>query len=237
MDAMSVLEVNNGSMAGPKPLVVVCHGWTGQKENMLDMAARFANIGCFAVSIDACYHGQRKRREGDPPLLEAMIETGRELDELIDRYSDHPQVDGNRVGLLGVSMGGAIVLKYLTQTRRSVRAAVSAITTSVWSDILHNAELGERLRSMEADISKLEALARDEQPINRWSAIPNMPLLLLAGDEDPLVPLPHAERLSDLLRRRDGEDSLMKLSVYRGVKHDFTTEMAQESIEWMRRFV
>ncbi|MDF2923514.1 MAG: hypothetical protein K0R57_2428 [Paenibacillaceae bacterium] len=230
---MSVLELNNGSIAGPKPLVIVCHGWTGHKESMVGVATRLANIGCFALSIDARNHGMLKQREGYPPLLESIIETVSEMDNLIDKYSEHPLVDPDRIGLLGVSMGGAVFLKYLTRTRRPIRAVVSAVTSSIWSEI-YNEEMNEKLKQISTDFDKMAALARDEQPINEWSAIPNMPLLLLAGDEDPLIPLEHVERLHSLFRERDGNLSRVKMNVYPGVMHDYTKEMMDDSIEWMK---
>jgi len=113
---------------GPLPLVLIGHGGGGHKvdDSRLDLAARYTSRGVAAAAIDGPWHGERALSEGAPRLawsravVDSMVEDWRiTLDALVALS----EVDGERVGYGGVSMGTMFGLPFVASEPR-VRAAV-----------------------------------------------------------------------------------------------------------------
>ena len=112
--AMRVLQ----SAAGPgrrRPAVLVLHGTRGRKEGMDALLRELAWRGFVACATDARHHGELaqgdyedaiirayKTGKGYPWLYETVTDTIRALDYLQTR----PDVAGDRIGMMGISMGG-----------------------------------------------------------------------------------------------------------------------------------
>jgi len=98
----------------PLPAVVVLHGLGGTKEGMAGLMEELARRGYLALAIDARWHGERgpglqpamirayRTRRGHPYVFDTVYDLFRTLDYLQTR----PDVDPQRIGMIGVSMGG-----------------------------------------------------------------------------------------------------------------------------------
>ena len=127
----------------PRPLALIGHGGAGHKldESRLDLARRYAAAGLAAAAIDGPWHGARARSR---PEGWGDVETDlmvRDWRATLDELTALPEVDEQRIGYGGVSMGtifgmafvasdqriGAAVLGMAGATRRLLREAARVV--------------------------------------------------------------------------------------------------------------
>lgn len=97
------------------PVVVVAHGYSGDRAIMSPLARSLAEAGYAVVSFDFRGHGSDTRRfAGD------IVE---DVEAVIDHVERSPLVDDSRLALVGHSMGAGAVLEAATLDRR-VKAVV-----------------------------------------------------------------------------------------------------------------
>jgi dipeptidyl aminopeptidase/acylaminoacyl peptidase len=103
---------------GPAPGIVLSHGWARSRCELLPHARFLHQAGFATLMFDYRHRGKSDGSEITMGL--------REQDDLIgalDVISTRPEVDPERIGLLGMSMGGAIAILVAARDRR-VRALV-----------------------------------------------------------------------------------------------------------------
>ncbi|HJQ28151.1 MAG TPA: dienelactone hydrolase family protein, partial [Rubrobacter sp.] len=108
--------VRSSVARAPLPAVVVYHGFAGRKtDDLLGLAVPLADAGCLAVLPDAALHGERAphdfalrhARDHDALFLDSLRGTVGESEAILRWVADRDDVDPDRVGAVGVSMGGA----------------------------------------------------------------------------------------------------------------------------------
>ena len=157
-----------------KPLVILSHGFRGSKSDFVDggYLQELANLGYCAVAIDNRLHGDRKGPKFDEVILrpsgkadlvklrQAMKDTADDIQILIDELSAYQEIEGNRIAVLGVSMGGFITYKVIAIDDR-VTVGIPIISSPFWDDIPGDVpvETGE-------SIAELKAICERDQPAN-----------------------------------------------------------------------
>jgi fermentation-respiration switch protein FrsA (DUF1100 family) len=173
--------------------LVLVHGRGGNRAALLPTAAILARHGYAALLLDLRAHGQS---EGET----VTYGYGESLDVLagLAYLAQHPDVQPERIGALGVSLGGAAVIRAaaLSQVPRViiVQSTFRDLPTAVedafddmsllprWPFAPLIVWLGERRTGL--NISEMD-LVRD------IAAIEPRPVLLIHGAEDTLLPLEH----------------------------------------------
>lgn len=84
-----------------RPAVIFVHGWGGDRTTYDYLAARFERIGYVTVQFDLPGHGRRGENRAELTRKDFLLAVIRAYDELASR-SD---VDSNRIGVVGVSLG------------------------------------------------------------------------------------------------------------------------------------
>ena len=212
-----MLVVRTAGDTGRHPAVVCLHGLGGNKEGMSSYLEEFARRGFVGVALDARYHGDRA---GD--LTKAMAEsyrTGREHPYLWDTVWDtwrvldylqtRPDVDRDRLGVMGISLGGHTTWMVSADSR--VKVAVPCISVCSWKWQLNNEGYTQRVSNLQGAFDSVKTAMKEPQ-VNRkvvaaaWQAwLPGIPkdfdcqdilavmaprpLLILGGDSDPVAPL------------------------------------------------
>ncbi|ETX02988.1 MAG: hypothetical protein ETSY2_34400, partial [Candidatus Entotheonella gemina] len=121
-------------ISGPVPLVLMGHGGSGHKRNerMQMLGHMFsADLGWCAAAIDGPVHGDRGPvTDPTQPEYRSMWQSDHPVQRMIDDWkatldalSQLDEVDGDRIGYWGVSMGTMFGLPYVACDPR-VRAAV-----------------------------------------------------------------------------------------------------------------
>jgi dienelactone hydrolase len=263
------------------PVVICLHGTGGSKDadGIKDLLNRFVKLGFMAVAIDARYHGERvKAVPGHNNYVEAIIKAWQNKDStqqqhpfyfdtvydlwrLVDYLTTRPDIDANRIGMIGISMGGIETwMAASVDTRIKVAVPVISAQSFKWS--LENERWQGRARTI---WGAHEQAAKDlgDTGVNRenvkalWDKLlpgitsefdcPSMirlfaprPLLLLSTEKDPNNPLPGAQLAFDaatnVYRSENALDKL-QIDVEPNEPHRFTPKHIEMAIDWFKKWL
>jgi dienelactone hydrolase len=185
---------------GPFPVVVLLHGYGGDKDDLMEAAEPLAQRGYAAVAIDAQYHGERKVEgknmySADTEMtIRAFAQTVIDVRRLIDHLETRDDVDASRIGLVGGSMG-ALLGTLASGVDSRIDAVVLIvgggnmsllISESQLSRVIEiRSELANSGRSIESEARALECI----DPINFIDRISPRPVLMINGKNDDVVPV------------------------------------------------
>lgn len=181
--------------AGPAPALVVLHGWGGNAETMLPLAAPLHRAGYALLFVDARSHGR-----SDPDTFSSMPRFAEDIEHALDWLEKQPGIDRKRIGLVGHSVGAAAAM--LAASRRDGLAAVVGIAAFAHPDAVMRRMLGAWrvpyipfgwyvLRYVQYVIGfRFDDIA----PLNTLGRV-RCPVLLVHGTEDAMVPVAEARAL------------------------------------------
>jgi len=228
----------------PLPAVICLHGWSANKEGMLKHCLRTADAGFFAIAIDAQMHGERldpafwsKSAENFSHIFFSVVtETAKDLTQVVDFLEKRPEVDQNRLGLKGISMGAFISL-IATQFEKRVKAVASILGAGDFQLFGEKVSSQKVLPSDQQLLNHLdeetERLIRKYDPLKHLRKFPPTALLLMGGSQDPLIPKEGIIQLYEELEPLYASNSEnLKLKMY-DVGHAYTEEMEAEVIQWL----
>jgi dienelactone hydrolase len=278
-ERVPVLIVRPEKVEGKLPAVIALHGTGGNKEGQKGLLTELAKRGIIGVAIDARYHGERGGgKKGAAAYNEAITRAWHERDpkkqehpfyydtcwdlwKTVDYLKTRSDIDGDRLGMIGFSMGG-IETWLAASVDERVKVIVPAIGVQSFRWSLDNDRWQGRANTIKA---AHEAAAKDlgEPAVNRkvcerlWSKVipgvldefdcPSMlrlcagrPLLILNGELDPNCPLDGAKlafaSAEKAYKDAKAEDRL-KIMVAKGVKHAVTAEQKQAAMEWFEKWL
>ncbi len=229
IERVPLLLVRPAKPAGRLPAVIALHGTGGNKGQLRGLLVEFAKRGLIGVAINAHYHGDRaggahgaqayvaavtrawKTPPGQPHEHPFFYDTCWDLWRTLDYLQTRADVDGDRLAMIGFSMGG-IETWLAASVDDRVKVAIPAIGVQSFRWSLEHEAWHGRAATIQA---AHEAAAKDlgEPEVNArvcrelWNKIipgaldqfdcPSMirlfagrPLLILNGDRDPNCPLP-----------------------------------------------
>ena len=150
------LVVRPASVPGTLPAVIVLHGTGGDKDDVSEICEALAGRGILALAIDARYHGERVPggADGSEQYQDAIIrawhekntakqehpfyfDTVYDLWRTVDYLESRKDVDAQRIGMIGISMGG-IETWLAAATDERVRVVVPAIAVQSFRWSLEN---------------------------------------------------------------------------------------------------
>lgn len=228
-------------MPGPSPAVMLLHGFTGSSNSdnriLVRQARYLAEAGIAALRFDFRGSGQSEGEFCDMTL------SGETSDALLmlDLLSRQPHIDPARLGILGLSMGGAIAACVLAR-RNDVRAAV------LWAPVAYPYELLTRAAAASGnapDAVSGQVDASGEavgpaflmelpliQPIDGLLGS-TVPLLVLHGSEDSTVPVSEGKALVEAAA------GIRKFTLVEGANHTFQalpwrTLLYAETTAWFK---
>jgi len=178
----------------PRATVLFLHG------NAENISTHFMNVawmpaeGFHVLALDYRGYGGS---QGKPSLPGAQLDIDAALAALLAR----PDVDARRIVLFGQSLGGALAIHYGARgARRGALRAV--IADGAFAD--YRAIASEKLAAsvLTWPFQWLPALVvdNDYSPLASVGAVSPLPLLLLHGEADAIVPPHHAQRLYEAAR-------------------------------------
>lgn len=210
--------------ATPAPTIIHVHGNAGNILSHVWFSDHLPPAGFNVFIFDYRGYGQSEGRARSRDAL--IADTVAAIDVVLKR----PDVDPNRVGLYGHSLGGAIALNAIVERPR-IQAAVLESPFASWREVAANAIGGDppnvfgRLLAgiLISDRARADAAIRH---IDR-------PILILHGTGDTIVPLSHARRLAEIGGER------VELIILQGGEHnslkDTHPETAAAMVEFFRR--
>ena len=264
-----------------RPAVVVLHGTGGTKDGMRSWLDEFARKGFVAVAIDARYHGDRvpgakgsaayvaaitkawQTPAGRPMEHPFYYDTVWDLWRTVDYLRTRPDVDPDRIGMVGTSMGGIQTwLAASVDDRVKVAAPLIGVQSFRWS--LDNGQWQGRAKTIQA---AHDAAAKElgEPAVNAkvcralWGKVipgilddfdcPNLlplfasrALFVANGDQDPNCPIGGAKiafRAAEEAFAKAGAKDRLEIRVAEGVGHKVTDEHRAAAVafcvKWLTR--
>lgn len=190
----------------PYPCVIIMHGYGGDKNGLQMLAPAFAMRGISTLAIDAEYHGDRKQPGSDilSPYIyrnrDAFVQTVIDLRRAIDFLQSRQEIDGKRIGYIGLSMGG-ILGGILAGVDERVQAPILVVAGGDWGYLFSNSQhptavqLREKNPELFKDPRKINEIVGPIDPVNWVARISPRPLLMINGKDDQIVPKECTERL------------------------------------------
>ena len=228
----------------PTPAVIIAHGFTGSRNadmRMLVWAARaLAHNGIASLALDFRGSGAS---EGDFADMTPETEIS-DLRAALDALCRDPRIDGERLGLVGHSLGG-LVSACTSGDDPRVGALVlwCPVADSTFFRIKHE-ELREK-HGCEADFCDVGGLLAGRALYETGLAMDvqgrfakgTCPLLLLHGTEDAVIPMAQSELF---LKTADQTGREVCLHRIQGAGHcfnrvDWREELIGHTLGWMRR--
>ncbi len=135
--------------------------------------------------------------EGSPSLEGVQLDIDAALETLLGR-SD---VDKTRVVMYGQSLGGALAAYYVEHSARrsELRGLVLESAFSDYTDIVRE-KFTDHWITWPFQWIPLLSVDDSFSPLPGMARISPLPLLILHGDRDPVVPMHHGQRLYDAAR-------------------------------------
>jgi dienelactone hydrolase len=239
---------------GPVPAIIALHGHGSSKESVCtDMAnaqlvgPALARRGYVVAAIDGYFSGGRvgkgpagrldNQAGQEASLFKLYLWQGRTLwgmmlrDEqcLIDYLQTRPEVDKERIGVTGMSMGCTRAW-WLAAIDDRVKAVVGVACFTRYTELIAHGNL--RMHGIYYFVPGVFAYF-DTEAIYALSA--PRPMLMLSGDQDGGAPtdgiLVLEKKLGAVYRLYDKEDNFRSV-IYKGTGHEYLPEMKEEMIQW-----
>jgi alpha-beta hydrolase superfamily lysophospholipase len=221
-------------------ILVLLHGRSGRKEDLLPIAERFAAAGFKCVIPDLPAHG-------DSPLATAQFATGPLERDIADKvladarvYFDEPD---SPAGIWGVSMGGAFAIRTVSQSPDTWKAAVIVSSFDSLEGLVDDMlEFLPRPFSVLLDVSLgfmtrfRGDLALNEVHPDVWARQVTAPVLVAHGDRDQVIALKRGRHLFDTLHSKDKTWLVVHGATHRNVLTSSTPLYARMS-EWFMEHV
>lgn len=219
--------IHHPPAAKARPAVLICHGFTGTKVEghriFVKLAERLSEKGIVALRIDFRGSGDS---EGDfsQMTLEGEIEDAKVA---VDFLQTLPEVDPNRLAILGLSMGGAVAATLSGRDSRicacALWSAVADFSQTFFSKAAEEIlEKGHKTMDFSANVVSREFLlgCRDAKP-HLELAKRNLPVLVVHGAEDQTVPPAQAELYRNSAQRAG---SPVEYHIIPDADHTYTTQ-------------
>jgi pimeloyl-ACP methyl ester carboxylesterase len=184
---------------GNKPVVILVAGLEGTKEEMHAWTGFFLDRGIATVTFDGPGQGELSHVELNPETYLAAVES------IVKSLENDLDVDSNRIGILGVSMGG--LLASMVTARISKIAAAGEIggtfdTESRWERANALSKRGHQFvchSDTEAEtLQKIRSLS-----MTGLAEKIKCPFLIVHGELDRIVPIDQATMYRDAIKQAE----------------------------------
>ena len=223
--------VLKGMEQKPRRALVMQHGAGGNMHSAIGKAVPFAQAGYLCAAIDAqLFHtrwepgvSENMREDRNLRYRRSVVGTAQDLAKLIDFLLGLDEVVGEKVAVVGGSMGAAIVMVLLGLEDR-IEAAVPYIGNPNW---FRHGELDEETTQLLARYSPWEHLDR---------FYPKAVLFMNGGDDEVARPEHAQELLQALTPYYESAPERIAAKGYPGVGHNLSEEMRRDGLDWLARF-
>lgn len=180
---------------GRGPALVVMHGWGGNAEMMLPLAAPLHAAGYSLLLVDARCHGR-----SDDDSFASLPRFAEDIESALDWLAGQPEIDARRLGIVGHSVGAGAAL--LAASRRpGLRAVVSLAAFAHPAAMMKRWLASKRVPYWPFGAYVLAYVERvighrfaDIAPCNTIARV-SSPVLLVHGSEDETVPVAEAAQI------------------------------------------
>ncbi|HEU4963834.1 MAG TPA: alpha/beta fold hydrolase [Bacilli bacterium] len=244
LNLVGVMHHGNGE--GPRPCLIVCHGFAGTK---IGGSRRFVEFARYAVEHNLSVFRFDFAGSGDSEGNLVDLTLDKELGDLEAAVSAVKRLEGvdpERIGVVGHCMGAVTAIRGTARDKRVYKSvawapfaelegtmerligedAVFLLKEGEEADFLYNEQLfrcGPTILEESKRINMRDEMAQIEQP-----------LLIIHGTEDATVPLAEVE---NLMQAADLSSGNKRLAVIEGAHHSFPyhqEELFDLTVKWFK---
>lgn len=223
-----------------KPLVILQHGLSSKKEDMNSFATALAERGFFVVTPDAMGHGEDETEERHT-VIELVYGTANYFEAIIKYFEASEYVDTERLGLVGLSLGGMTSFYYTANGSYNPKVVVSLCSTPKFEDLIGTdvassfIAKGKTVATAGAREQELmDTQIRDYSPYNRLLTDKDTCFFMLCGDADSIVP--HEGNIQFYEEVQDIAKNVM-LVVKKDQQHEIVLEDLMRVIEYLEQYL
>jgi dienelactone hydrolase len=248
------------NVEGKVPVIIGLHGHGSSKDNIFgsnpataqDVMALFISNGYAVMAIDSYFNGER-RGQGPAGDLEMQTRADQELslfkinswfgrslwgmqlrDEqiAIDYLTSRPEIDAERIGIEGMSMGSTRAW-WLAALDERIRVVVGIACFTRYKELIEQRQL--RAHGIYYFVP---GMLKHFDTEALMGLIAPRPFLVLTGDSDLGSPLSGIRVLEDKLDsvyNLYNQQGNFKSIVYENTGHVFTDEMKIEMLDWFEK--
>lgn len=221
-----------GGHSAPTPVVALIPGASSVKEELHHWGGELVKRGLATLAFDGPGQGELSVRNGGPPLrLENYHEA---VGAVLDYLQTRPEVDTQRMALLGQSSGGNLALRAAGWESRlkAVVALSGGYDFRGKSSPTAPIDVREEARDLYglSSLAQLESYIREHGSLQGIIARIRCPILLLHGGQDRLVALEEVEQI-----RREAAGPV-EMVVYEDGNHSLCNrnlEMSAAMADWL----
>jgi len=247
--------------SGKSPAILYCHWHGGEydlgkeelfqsKHTVEEPGPTFAKRGYVVIGVDAYCFGERngrgpageKGRDGELSASKFNLWVGRTLwgmilrDDLmaLDYLVSRPEVDANRVGVIGMSMGATRAWWMMALDER-IKTGVPICCLTRYQNLIEHGLL--KSHGIYYYVPNILNHFDTEAIV---ALIAPRPVLFLDGDQDQTSPVDGIHAIEAAVRpvyRLYGKESEFESVVYPGQGHVYTKEMWTKTLEWMNKYL
>ena len=181
----------------PSPAIIICHGVGANRSDFTELAVQLKKRGYFVLQFDFRGHGESGGSRTSLGYLEQ-----KDVFAAIDYLKSRREIDKNRLGIYGFSMGGAAAIlaaartgafsavvadSAFTSLRDQARDAITGFYHLPSFPFLHLAVLGYELY--------FQTRVDNVSPVLVIERISPKPVLIIAGDGDRMIPVDNGRKL------------------------------------------
>lgn len=246
---LSAMIHNYGNVPNKTPIVILCHGFTGDKigpnQFILNMGNAIEQAGKVAIRFDFSGSGESQGTFAQDTTVSGWQE---DVASVVLWVKKQPEFFGAPIILFGHSLGGLIALTYPNDPAIAGRMALSAAVYPVktfssegilGAELWRKAVAGETIAnffnkgfSLNDGIFVNDLIKGNYQPLELAEKL-TTPLLIIHGTADCAVPLCGSEELS---RRYKGKTTFRKLE---GADHVYTgrhSDVQSIIVNWLHQW-
>jgi len=178
---------------GPHPTVLLIPGLDSTKEEFREVERSFLERGMATFALDGPGQGEA---EWTLPIRPEWEKVG---ESVIGHLSSMPQVDGDRIGVWGVSLGGFYAAR-MASADLPIKATIALAGPynfgASWNSLNPLTRRAFEVRSFSSSPEEAERRARD-LTLEGFAPRITSPLLVIMGKRDRLFPWHDGERLAN----------------------------------------
>ena len=219
---------------GKKPLAIIAHGFNGSHAFGEVYAKELNEAGWLCYRFDCCGGSVHTRSTGNTMQMSLTSECD-DLKAVIDHFRRHPEVDVNRIVLIGESQGGIVSALTAADRAKDISQLVLVYPAFCipdnWLERYPTTEsVPDTVRIWNVPLSK--DFVEDLRGMNVYKTIKQYrnPVLLIHGTADPVVPISYSERAVKTFRKAE-------LRILPGAGHGFKPEEQRKAIGYIKEFL
>jgi len=243
---VGMLHLPNGRDRVPGVLLI--HGFTGHKTEIhrffVKLARQLAGRGLAALRFDVRGSGDSAGDFEDMTIRSQIADSL----EAFGYLSRHKRIDVRRLGIVGLSLGGAVAAHVTARERKRVKSLVLLAPVAEGAGILDELATPEAVASLaQTGLTDYGGNLVGVQFIRQFAEMKPLrevvkvqcPVLLIHGEQDTVVPASHSEMYERALTaaNRSCERIVVADADHTFNKHVWESRVLSETVNWLTKTI